>query len=566
MNQKAKVKNESLHYYFLALEFLSENLNEWQIASLLPENLDIPTIGGDWILISKSLINDFSFYSQTFIDELGDFIIDATPKMWPLLKVLNARSLRDSVSLPFEHLRPTTEPNIEKTNLLRLNAMSIGSLIAATLENSVNGGASQLAKDVPKLMQLHELQIYDLPKQSIEVEVALWDGPLFFSTSSLEYIYSSVDNFILLFDENEDFVAQVLKSLFNHFLDLEKDIDNTTKILLLSNYIKSMHPDEVYETLKNNGLVSNNLDFYNNLGEIALITVPEIVSQLTSDENSVNDELDYQLTKVKRDNYEPLVTLENKLDEIHEEASVSKEMEVQPKRKSWEPNRNTAKENTKAKRATKRRKRISFESRYRSGRGYAHTERQEEESGLTDKRVEKAGIDAIVRIEMEEGRSCEVMPPNNEGFDLISTSLEDPSDIRYIELKSIRKSWTASGVGLTHKQIEHAQQKGEEYWLYVVENAFEEEASIRVHRIHNPWSRVVKIYFDDGWREIAEIDRYQNPPELYIGLSVMHLQDGLGELVKFFSQGPDVHVQIKYNNNEIRTYIWDDDVMWTLVN
>jgi hypothetical protein len=116
--------------------------------------------------------------------------------------------------------------------------------------------------------------------------------------------------------------------------------------------------------------------------------------------------------------------------------------------------------------------------------------------------VEKAGIMCVIRHEAEAGRRVKEMPPNHPGYDLESYDSDDQL-VRYIEVKSTAGDWKADGVGLTKAEFEHAQEFGEDYWLYVVERA--DSPDHVLHRIQNPGRLANQFFYDHGWRQLAEL-------------------------------------------------------------
>lgn len=59
-------------------------------------------------------------------------------------------------------------------------------------------------------------------------------------------------------------------------------------------------------------------------------------------------------------------------------------------------------------------------------------------------------------------------------------------------------------VGLSRKQFDFAAERGDAYWLYVVERAGTDMA--RIVRIQNPVGKARTFTFDRGWLDIAEVD------------------------------------------------------------
>ena len=125
----------------------------------------------------------------------------------------------------------------------------------------------------------------------------------------------------------------------------------------------------------------------------------------------------------------------------------------------------------------------------------------------SDKRVELAGVEAVIAYETGRGRTVEVMPPNNEGFDLRSTSEDGLT--RFIEVKSTASVWGKRGVRLSSSQFAMAQQERERFWLYVVEDAL---GAALVHPIQDPASIIDMFVFDKGWRVISQRQTDQPAP------------------------------------------------------
>lgn len=92
----------------------------------------------------------------------------------------------------------------------------------------------------------------------------------------------------------------------------------------------------------------------------------------------------------------------------------------------------------------------------------------------------------------------------NPGFDLYQTDAGGEI-VKWCEVKSLSGGWGEHPVGLSHTQFKLAQEKGDAYWLYVVEHAGDPER-IRLLRIQDPAGLAETFTFDDGWAEIAEPD------------------------------------------------------------
>lgn len=114
--------------------------------------------------------------------------------------------------------------------------------------------------------------------------------------------------------------------------------------------------------------------------------------------------------------------------------------------------------------------------------------------------IEERAIDLIIGLEPALRRT----PEGNPGFDLYKTD-SSGKQIRWVEVKSMTGSLRDRPVGLSHTQFDCAREKGEAYWLYVVEHATD-PAQARVLRIQNPVGHARTFTFDRGWSEIAQTE------------------------------------------------------------
>jgi len=124
------------------------------------------------------------------------------------------------------------------------------------------------------------------------------------------------------------------------------------------------------------------------------------------------------------------------------------------------------------------------------------------EAMRSDAEIEAIGMEVAMNYEREQGRSPEDVSAQNLGYDIRSTS---PSgEIRYIEVKARAKS---GAIVLTPNEWLMAQRLGDEYWLYVVENA---ATSPELHTIQNPTTKLqpkveaqIVRYVIEDWREVC---------------------------------------------------------------
>lgn len=120
------------------------------------------------------------------------------------------------------------------------------------------------------------------------------------------------------------------------------------------------------------------------------------------------------------------------------------------------------------------------------------------------------GWDPAARLELEERAIRLVLHTeprlrrtsfNNPGFDLFE-SADDGTPLRWVEVKAMSGTMRDRPVALSKTQFDFARERGEAYWLYVVENA--DSDSPRIRRIRDPAGRAQAFTFDHGWLCISD--------------------------------------------------------------
>jgi len=114
--------------------------------------------------------------------------------------------------------------------------------------------------------------------------------------------------------------------------------------------------------------------------------------------------------------------------------------------------------------------------------------------------IEKQAIDRIIFLDPLLNRT----PEGNPGFDLFEAN-NNGQPVRWVEVKAMKGCLQDRPVGLSRTQFEYAREKGDAYWLYVVEFAADPK-KIRVLRIQNPFAHARTYTFDRGWIQIARLE------------------------------------------------------------
>jgi superfamily II DNA or RNA helicase len=126
-----------------------------------------------------------------------------------------------------------------------------------------------------------------------------------------------------------------------------------------------------------------------------------------------------------------------------------------------------------------------------------------DQSMRSDAEIEAIGMQVAMQYEREHGRNPEDVSAENIGYDIRSTS--PLGEVRYIEVKARA---TTGAIVLTPNEWLMAQRLGNEYWLYVVENAATQP---RLRIIQNPAAKlqpeeVVEVvrYVVKNWKEVSD--------------------------------------------------------------
>ena len=111
-------------------------------------------------------------------------------------------------------------------------------------------------------------------------------------------------------------------------------------------------------------------------------------------------------------------------------------------------------------------------------------------------KLEEIAIEFILEQEPDWQRT----DTNNPGFDLYVMDANGAT-IRWCEVKAMSGAYDSHPVGMTKRQFEEAQKRGEAFWLYVVEDAATDAPCIV--RIQDPAGQARTFTFDQGWRDFA---------------------------------------------------------------
>ncbi len=151
------------------------------------------------------------------------------------------------------------------------------------------------------------------------------------------------------------------------------------------------------------------------------------------------------------------------------------------------------------------------------------------------------------------------MDYGHEGFDVLSEDVN--GEVRYIEVKGIDGVWDDLGVGISRPQFFYAQNQGDRFWLYVVENA--RSASPTPHCINDPVSLITQYRFDAGWKDLAKKSMAEpscSSPTPTEGMRVSFIEPGgkpaSGTIIKLERKGLLVRLHIRTDSGiEVKQFI-----------
>ncbi len=126
------------------------------------------------------------------------------------------------------------------------------------------------------------------------------------------------------------------------------------------------------------------------------------------------------------------------------------------------------------------------------------------------KEIGDAGVNKIIEYEKSHGRNPTFLGQTHEGWDIDSEGKADGieailgnKNIRRIEVKSKEGLWDGWGVGLTFSEFKAAQQLGDDYYLYVIENVLDPDDHTPPYIFKNPAALVTDYRFDDHWKKFS---------------------------------------------------------------
>lgn len=160
------------------------------------------------------------------------------------------------------------------------------------------------------------------------------------------------------------------------------------------------------------------------------------------------------------------------------------------------------------------------------------------------KATELAAVKYFMDTQADKWQTLTVMKDNNPGFDIYAINKDGQEE--FIEVKGQSRAWTTEGVALTPRELITANEKGNRYWLCVVEFA-QDEKRRQLHLVNNPFGLTTQFRFDSGWKTAAK--SYSSRPQYPIKDMYIEIHNvGHGRIVSVRKNGKLYSINVHLKN------------------
>lgn len=128
------------------------------------------------------------------------------------------------------------------------------------------------------------------------------------------------------------------------------------------------------------------------------------------------------------------------------------------------------------------------------------------EEETVQQQIERVAIEFVLEWERRAGRLPRERQHSAPGWDIDSHEwTEDGQErlARLIEVKALSGEWDEYDIGLTQREFWEARDRGDKYYLYVVEHALD-PSQRRLYIIQGPAVKANEFRFDGEWKKVAE--------------------------------------------------------------
>lgn len=568
------------------------------------------TLSSTWIQPKFGVIPDNRDWAESLQKYFASNLVRSESASYEFLIAAGAQRLTDSLEVHEESLSIVGEPDQNLTDDFHERSEEIYTLLANQIIDSPGGSSLIYESAIPRLDTLRRVSIHPVAEIQVRITLRIDGSRESRDISNAPPLYLSNSNAVIYVRNDREAWLSIFSAILFEFiprLTTDQILDSASKFLI----IMKMDQRDLMHWLVTNGFIKHDISpprnfelkpstiDIKNKDEIQVDQADDDYTVLDDEDLTDPDDTDVETIQNEKPDSSAIGISTSSASEPKRNFPISKSEVSHTAPSAATPHNLTtrkdnladfiAKSETYSTEATERvqsesaepqplganigtgsRKQNFTGKRRRSGFAHAEAEKGDGLTSIHNAEVDKAGVEWVKEKEWEIRRKVVDMNEtvrNHKGFDLMSISDSDPNDIRLIEVKSCAGYWPELGVGLSRAQFEIAIVEGFQSWLYVVENAMESDNSKRLHRIQNPWGNIRSVYFDPGWRDIAEVSAQQNPVSLVKGLRVRHQVDaagrkgdGLGWIASEPTrQGQSIHCLILFDDTLNEKMVrWDD--------
>jgi len=170
----------------------------------------------------------------------------------------------------------------------------------------------------------------------------------------------------------------------------------------------------------------------------------------------------------------------------------------------------------------------------------------------TTTELNRAAVQKVLRDAHDCGWSAEEAGPTDRGFD-VKLEVPGESDPRFVVAKGLRSAWDGTGVALTKDEFREAHERGEMYWLTIVEYVLD-PAKAQATPIQALWNKLDEVRFDDGWREVSASRPLVQPME---GATLYEGDVRIGEIRKVTPMLPMLRLHVETSEGSTRSIFYN---------
>lgn len=502
--RQSQLTAEDSAIYHYCMEAL---VHAWDISDAISED-DIlrlkqaPTIlsiTGLFCHPDEILLHDSEWHSGHFGNELSPMLCKPDPTWWPLLIKLGVAKLTSRASVDLEYVEGVkqVEEQIRDKMLERCNVFT----------RMLHDKSAEMRKRLATALKDISVSSYD--EVRIVASVLIGEVPVSSEPTSVKaFCDESIEKLALSRPMSGRSWLHIFTVLL-HRLFPEESASYIAQTSMNFYQMIGMSVSEAEEFLTEANIplinVENSTDNKLNLESPKLEEIGEDEDNGAQDDLRTStrvEENDSQLSDVRPE------TKEHKIDQEYEKNGAN------GKKGSFNENMQQVVGGTKNKSPRRNASKKIWDRKLISYVKQLEPDDEQDSEGSRLDREYKLSIEAASRVivcayEKERGRNPEEMAQTHPGYDIISRRAGSDDVERYIEVKGTSGEWKNRGVSVSRLQFSEAQNYGDKYWLYVVENALDESCA-RIHVIQSPAMKVDSFMFDSGWRDVA-IDEAADP-------------------------------------------------------